>query len=154
MHPVVDHAGAWAGSNQFRLMPTDPFQEAPATAQVSVAAGGNLASIAYSWSHPQDGAQDGLLVVGGDDSGGVVALWGDSWHQSPEARVLLGAIKDGLIVAGCDYGGDWRWTITVDTTVDGSLRIRMDNVIPESAATEEIGPGAYAAMVAELRRVA
>lgn len=30
-----DHTGSWGGSNQFRLMPTDPLHEAPATADVT-----------------------------------------------------------------------------------------------------------------------
>src|SRR5512145_1460216 len=93
MQLLTRHAGMWAGTNRFRLMPDDPAAEASATAQLSLGAGGNLAVLAYTWRHPDDGAQDGLLVLGPDEApGGVVALWGDSWHQKPAAKQLRGAI--------------------------------------------------------------
>ena len=50
------------------------------------------------------------------------------------------------------YGGDWRWRITVDGTDPRVLALRMDNVVPESAATKAVLPGPYSAMVTELRR--
>ena len=87
MHPLAQHVGIWTGTNRFRLMPDDPPAEADATAQLSLGAGGNLAVLAYTWTHPDDGAQDGVLVLGPDESpGGVVALWADSWHQQPAAK--------------------------------------------------------------------
>lgn len=152
MLPLAQHMGSWSGTNGFRLMPTDPPHDAPATAEVSVAAAGHLTAIAYTWSHPQDGEQDGLLVIGPDDSGGVIALWGDSWHQSPEPKVLVGTIDDGTITVGYEYGGDWRWQITVDPGDPEALGLRMDNVVPESAATDIVVAGPYAAMAAHLRR--
>jgi hypothetical protein len=113
MRALSDHAGSWTGTNEFRLMPTDPPHEAAATAEVSPAAAGQLTSIAYTWTHPEDGEQDGLLVVGPDDeSEGVVALWGDSWHQSPAPKVLTGSVGDRGIQLSYLYGGDWRWEIT------------------------------------------
>lgn len=134
-------------------MPTDAPHDASATAHVSSAAAGNLTAIAYTWSHPQDGAQDGLLVVGPDEeSEGVVALWGDSWHQSPPPKVLSGAIEDGVITVSYEYAGDWRWQITVDATDAELLGLRMDNVVPESAATDGVAAGPYPAMVTDLRR--
>ena len=76
---LFDFAGPWAGSNGFRMMPDDPLAEFPAAATVTIAAGGYLTSVAYSWEHPDDGPQDGLVVVGsaGED-GSLVAMWGDS----------------------------------------------------------------------------
>ena len=74
---LTDRAGAWTGTNGFRLMPADPMHDAPATAEVDVKAGGSLVAISYTWSHPADGPQDGLLVLGaGGDPGGVTAFWG------------------------------------------------------------------------------
>src|SRR6266536_4206765 len=97
---LIEAVGAWAGSNGFRLMPSDPLHEAPATAEVSTAAGASLVAIAYAWSHPDDGAQDGLLVVGADDSGAATAFWGDSWHQSPTPRSCVGTIDGGVVTVG------------------------------------------------------
>ena len=147
-------AGEWTGTNGFRLMPSDPTHDAPATAEVSMKAGGNLAAIAYTWSHPADGAQDGLLVMGAaGDPGSVTALWGDSWHQSPEPRVCTGTVDSGAITVSYEYGAGWRWAITVDPTDTAALRLQMDNVIPTGAA-DAAPAGAYPAMVMNLRRSA
>jgi hypothetical protein len=152
MRALSDHAGSWTGTNEFRLMPTDPPHEAAATAEVSPAAAGQLTSIAYTWTHPEDGEQDGLLVVGPDDeSEGVVALWGDSWHQSPAPKVLTGSVGDRGIQLSYLYGGNWRWEITVDPTDPDALYLRMDNVVPESADPGGFA-GAYPAMETRLRR--
>ena len=147
------HVGTWQGTNDFRLMPTDPFHTAPAVATVAMAAGGNLATISYTWEHPVDGEQAGLLVVGpGEEDGAVVGFWGDSWHQHPSPQLLLGTVENGLIALDYEYGEGWRWQIFVDVTDDVLLQLRMDNVVPDDAE----GPGSrssvYSAMVASLTR--
>ncbi len=134
-------------------MPADLPHVAAATADVSPATAGNLTVIAYTWSHPNDGAQDGLLVIGpNDEQQGAVAFWGDSWHQSPQPTVLAGGFEDGLLVVSHEYGGEWRWQISVDATNAESLILRMENIVPESAAKEAVTAGAYVAMLTELRR--
>jgi hypothetical protein len=147
---LTERAGAWTGTNGFRLMPADALHDAPATAEVSVKAGGNLAALAYTWLHPADGPQDGLLVLGpAADPPGVTALWGDSWHQSPEARVCTGTGGVGVIKVGYEYAPGWRWEITVDPTEPGSLRLQMVNVVPEDPAAGRAAV-AYPAMVMTL----
>ena len=44
-------------------MPGDALAELPATVTVTMAAGGHMALVAYTWEHPDDGPQDGLLVI-------------------------------------------------------------------------------------------
>ena len=150
---LPDHAGSWSGTNAFRLMPGDTQYVAAATSHVSTAAAGNLTTIAYTWSHPDDGGQEGLLVVGrSGEPPGAVAFWGDSWHQQPEPTVLAGTLEDGLLIVSYAYGGDWRWEICVDATEPEVLALRMDNIVPESAANEAVPAGAYPAMVTDLRR--
>lgn len=144
-------AGTWQGTNGFRLMPADDPFTAPATATVAVAAGGHLVTLGYTWRHPDDGEQQGLLVLGhGDDEAGqasAVAFWADSWHQQA-ARALEGSADDERLAFEYDYGGGFRWRVEVSTTGQG-LALRMLNVVPESAAPSV---GAYEAMVMELRR--
>jgi len=151
---LVEAVGPWAGSNGFRLMPEDPLAEAPATAEVSAAAGSDLVAIAYTWSHPADGAQDGLLVVGaGDDPGAAAAFWGDSWHQSPAPRAFAGTLHGGgVVTVSYEYAPGWRWHITVDPTDPATLRLRMDNEVPPDAAASETAAGPYPVMVTDLRR--
>ena len=153
MGSFLKHVGSWSGSNRFRLMPADSPHAAAAIAEVSTAAGGALTAIAYTWSHPEDGAQDGLLVIGAsDESDGAVAFWGDSWHQAPQATVLGGEFRDGLVVVSYKYAGEWRWQISVDATNTDSLRLRMENIVPQSAATEAVAAGPYEAMLTALSR--
>jgi hypothetical protein len=152
--PILDaHTGDWAGTNGFRLMPSDSLAQAPVTASVTLVAKGGLTQITYTWSHPDDGEQSGLLVLGpGEEPGTVVAFWGDSWHQKPEPRVLDGRIDGATATVGYTYGGDWRWNIVVDASDADRLTLRMDNVIPASAANADLAAGPYPAMLAELTR--
>jgi hypothetical protein len=154
MNSLAEHQGSWTGTNGFRLMPTDQPHVAAATADVSAGAGGNLALIAYTWSHPEAGEQSGLLVIGpGEAPGTAVAFWGDSWHQAPTPKTLLGTADSGVVALGYSYAEGWEWRITVDAADAGSLRLRMDNVVPPSVAAQGDGPLAYWAMDADLRRV-
>ncbi len=149
---LAEHIGGWAGTNGFRLMPSDPTHDAPATADVETRAAGNLVVVGYTWSHPEDGAQDGLVVVGAaDEPGTVTALWGDSWHQRPEPVVCTGTVDGGVVAFGYEYGPGWWWHVVVDGGGSGALRIRMDNSVPEDPV-EGRPAETYAAMAMELRR--
>lgn len=155
MHALADHAGSWAGTGEFRLMPTDPFRGAPATAEVSHVAGGYLTTIAYTWVHPDDGPQHGFLALGsGEGAPGAVALWSDSWHQKPEARVLTGSFDGPVATLSYVYAGDWGWVIVVDAGAPDVLTLRMDNVVPASAVPDEALAGPFTAMSVQLRRLA
>lgn len=155
MQPFASHVGAWSGPNAFRLMPSDAPHDAPMTAEISLAVAGQLAQIAYSWSHATDGEQQGLLVFGtGDETGAVTAFWGDSWHQHPAPRTLDGTTRNGVTTVGYNYSGAWRWEIVIDLANPELLTLTMNNVIPAAEATDELAAGAYAAMRAELRREA
>jgi len=142
--------GTWSGSSQFRMMPSDPFSTEPAAGALALAAGGSLVSFAYTWSHPVDGDQDGLLVAGPDDSGGLVALWADSWHQQPAPMSMTGSIDDdGALLVSGSYAGEWGWRIAL--SAGDLLTMRMENVVPASVAGEaDAGP--YTVMLAELGR--
>src|SRR5688572_6432638 len=127
---LLDSAGAWIGINGFRMMPSDELAQFPATAELRHAAGGNLISVTYSWQHPADGPQEGLLVVGtADDTGRLTALWADTWHQHPASMSMTGdpAGEHGFGVEA-EYGGGWRWQISVQASEPDGLRLQMHNV--------------------------
>jgi hypothetical protein len=135
-------------------MPAEPLAEFPARATVSHGAGGHLVSIAYWWEHPDDGPQDGFMVIGPADEGGsLVAMWGDSWHQKPTPMLFSGSRGTGgaLELEG-DYGGGWRWRVTFDATDTDNFRMQMDNVIPAEYATAEKSAGPYPVMIMQTRR--
>ena len=148
--------GTWAGTNGFRLMPGDPLREFPATASVTTAAGGHLAVVAYTWQHPDDGPQDGVILIGPAGEGdAVVATWGDSWHQKPAPTSLSGSrTADGSIGLECSYGDGWAWRVAFGAGDAGELRLRMDNVVPASRATADVAAGPYPVMVMQARRSA
>lgn len=145
-------AGAWRGTNAFRMMPTDEFVDGPGTAIVTTAAGGNVVVVTYTWVHPQDGPQDGVLLVGspGEQDQSVDAAWGDSWHQRPSILTLSGTSAGGRLEVTADYGGGWAWTIAVEG--EDPLRLTMFNVVPAELATADVAAGPYPVMRAELHR--
>ena len=146
--------GTWAGTSGFRLLPGDPLRELPATASVSTAAGGHLGLVAYTWQHPDDGPQDGLLLLaptGGCDA--VSGAWGDSWHQQPAPVPLTGSrAADGSLGLEGGYGDGWAWRILLGTDGDGELRLRMDNVVPAGAVAADLPAGPYPVMLLRARR--
>ncbi len=146
--------GAWQGTNGFRLMPTDQLSEFPAEVTVMTAAGGYLTSAAYSWKHPEDGEQDGLLVIGNaDEDGSLVAMWGDSWHQKPAPMMLSGRKgTDKTLELEGDYGGGWRWRVILDATDAENLEMRMDNVVPADQVPPGMPAEPYSAMIMKARR--
>jgi len=153
MTTLAERTGTWAGTNGFRLVPADPLADRPATATLTLAAGGHLISLAYTWEHPDDGPQDGLLVVGsGREDPAVVALWGDSWHQQPAPMSMTGTVEGGSIELEGEYGGGWRWRIMVEAARPDALRMQMDNVVPADDASAELRSGPYPAMVMNLHR--
>jgi hypothetical protein len=149
-------AGTWRGSNGFRLMPPDELYEAPATAELATVAGGHDLVLSYTWAHPADGPQDGVLVVASpeDERQVVTAVWGDSWHQKPSMLTLSGTLAERRLEVSADYGGGWRWAISLDGERDDRLVLTMHNVIPAEHATDETPAGPYPVMVAELQRAA
>ena len=151
---LPNSVGTWVGTNGFRLMPGDRLVEFPARVTVTTAAGGHLISVAYSWEHPDDGAQDGLLVIGSaDEDGSLGAMWGDSWHQKPAPMMLSGSRgTDATLELEGEYGGGWRWRVMLDASDAQSLRMQMDNVIPAERATADIPDGPYPVMVMHTRR--
>ena len=146
--------GSWSGTNGFRLMPTDELYEAAATAELIVAAAGHDLVLMYTWVHPADGPQDGVLLVGSpDDEGRVTAAWGDSWHQKPGLLVLNGSLIEGVLEVVADYGGGWRWMISADGRRDDRLALTMHNVIPAEHATDDEPAGPYPVMVSAFQRL-
>lgn len=149
---LSDAVGVWAGTNGFRLMPDDPLASRPATLTATMGARGHLTSVAYTWEHPDDGSQEGLLVVGSaGDGDALTAIWADSWHQKPEPMTMTGTRIGTAAELSASYGGDWGWRIRFDVSEAESLRMRMDNVLPagHDGAAE---PLAYPVMVMDLRR--
>lgn len=151
---LAQYAGAWTGTNGFRLMPADPLETYPATATVNSAAGGHLTTVAYGWTHPDDGPQDGLVVVGaGEREDSLVAMWGDSWHQKPALMSLTGGPgQDSTVALEAEYAAGWLWRIVFDVADPERLQMRMDNVIPAEHGTAEAPAGPYPAMVFDVRR--
>ncbi|MBT0770062.1 hypothetical protein KIH74_14075 [Kineosporia sp. J2-2] len=141
-----DLTGSHVGVNGFRLMPGDPLREFPATASLSTAAGDHLGLVAYTWQHPDDGPQDGLIMIWRTaEPDGIAATWGDSWYQKPGTMPLTGkSSPDGSLQLDGDYGEGWGWRILIGP---GEYLLRMENVVPSGHSPA----GAYPVML--LRRI-
>lgn len=148
--------GLLTGDNAFRLLPDDPLESRPATATVTPAAGGHALLTQYTWEHPDDGPQSGVLLVGSPDQDGQVeATWLDSWHQQPGPLRLTGPASPPTRCAlAATYSGAWGWQI--DLTVEASrLLLLMRHVVPAEAiqpdAPASLTPGPYDVMVLDVR---
>ena len=149
---VLGAAGpAWAGTHVFRLMPTDPAAESTATAAINAHADGNLATVDYTWAHPDDGPQSGVIVLGRRTSDTDVAvLWADTWHQE-SATPFTGAASGPTMRCSYVYSEVWRWEIELTVAAD-ALTLVMRNVVPDDGA-DGAPPGPYDAMLMRLHRV-
>lgn len=134
-------SGSWVGTNGLRMMPDDAYESSAATASVTLGAGGHVVSVAYGWEH-EGRPQQGLLLVGADEAGGVQAVWADSWHQQPHWMPMRGELlHPGVQLSGEYDGGGWRIRLEPGET---SWRMVMDNVMPET--------GAYPVVIADFSR--
>lgn len=125
--------GEWAGVNQMRIMPTDPYRESASRATVTLPGQGQFVLLAYTWTEAGE-PRDGVILIGdGTGSNEVTAIWLDSWHQSPQWMNCHGAIDEtGVVRVEGTYGDEperWGWRIAVDAGND-ALRVVMANVPP------------------------
>ncbi|GAB95032.1 hypothetical protein BJY21_001686 [Kineosphaera limosa] len=133
---------ARGGEGGFRLMPDDEMAFGEASATVEAPAGGFALTLTYTWTHPDDGLQDGVLLVGSPQEGAdtVEATWLDSWHQKPAPLHLTGALDGSALELSALYSGNWGWQIRLDLTSPQETVLVMRHVIP-SEALDQAPPG-------------
>lgn len=155
MNPFRDLVGSWAGACAFRLMPEDELSSADSAATSAVEAAGWGWSLRYTWVHPEDGEQSGLLLVASpDDDGAITAAWLDSWHQKPSLQSFSGTVDDGMVDLAAEYAPGWTWRISVgpghgpQAGAGRELRMVMHNVVPAGRGDFA---GAYVVMDASWR---
>ena len=131
--------GSRSGTATFRLMPDDDVATGASTVTVSAVAGGRALELAYTWAHPEDGEQSGLLLLGSPDADhAVTAAWVDTWHQQSLTSLAGLTTVTGARV-GYEYAPGWLWEIELEVS-DARPTLVMRNVPPE----REAGPdGAY-----------
>lgn len=130
------HAGRWTGTNLLWLPPSEVPYESPSTAEVTRIVGGNFLQIAYTWAF--DGApQEGLLLLGHEESGLATAVWIDSWHMGRQFLICRGSIEPSGMVVNGSYAvegyPEWGWQIVVgpaDAAGD-AFALTMYNIPPE-----------------------
>lgn len=130
------------GSGGFRLMPGDDMATGDASATLTPQADGHALVLTYSWTHPEDGPQTGVLLAGSPEQEGdaVEASWIDSWHQKPSPLHLTGTLESSALELSAFYSGTWGWQIRLDLGSPEATVVVMRNVIPEEAL-DQAPPG-------------
>lgn len=147
------------GTCAFRLMPYDDLAGGPSTATFAEVGQGQVL-LTYTWTHPEDGPQHGVLLVGSpeDLDVAVTATLADSWHQKPGLMNLTGVVSGDTIELASQYAGDWGWQITLTGVGTDRPGMIMRNVVPESALDQlpadapRVDAGPYDVMVARWSR--
>lgn len=130
---LIDGRGL-EGEGGFRLMPDDQFSIGKSSAEVNVEAGSWATTLSYLWVHPEDGEQHGFLLMSQPDEDELVqATFVDSWHQKPGLMNLVGTCVDNTTSLHATYMETWGWNISVSINEDRSVRMVMQNVVPEEA---------------------
>lgn len=150
---------SFAGTCAFRLMPYDELVEEP-SALLLDEVGPTQVLLRYTWTHPEDGPQHGVLLIGGpeEDATAVTAALADSWHQKPGLMSLTGDRLGDSVVLSSQYAGDWGWEVTVAGIEGDEPTMTMRNVVPVSALATlpadgpHVEAGPYDVMVARWRR--
>ncbi len=130
--------GAWDETSRLWLDPRGPGEASAATASVVLVAGGEFASIAYTWSfggQPQDGL---LLVRLSDGPSALGAVWVDSFHTSGGFMTFRDEVDPsgrrslyGTYAAQEGPAWGWRIALEEDDDADDGFRLAMWNVPPE-----------------------
>ena len=127
--PYGVEPGPRSGTATFRLMPTDDFATGASTVTASAVAGGRALELAYTWTHPEDGEQSGLLLLGvPTDDGEVAAGWIDAWHQQTVVALAGRATETGALVE-YEYAPGWHWELVLEVA-RGVPCLVMRNVVP------------------------
>lgn len=128
----TDRARRATGICGFRLMPADAPAEGSSSAAVSTI--GEALLLRYTWVHPDDGEQEGVLLVSGKpEDGPVTATLFDTWHQHLGSMTLTGQrTEDGGARLEATYLEEWGWQVEV-TLGDAGATMVMRNVVPEPA---------------------
>jgi hypothetical protein len=140
----TDIAGSWKGHNGFRLMPDDDLFDAPTTAAATLTARGSVLSLCYDWQHPDNGQQEGTLVIARTADNAACGLWLDTWHQKSAQPLADVEHTDESIMFEFEYAEGWRWQIEVGIAEE--LLVTMRNIVPREPVTP------YEAMIMRLER--
>ena len=128
--PYGVRPGELTGTATFRMLPTDDFAVGPSSVTISPVAEDRALSMAYTWTHPEDGEHAGLLLLGAPGEDGVVAAaWIDAWHQQTVAS-LTGTTTDTGALVTYEYAPGWRWEIELEVS-QGRPGLVMRNVVPD-----------------------
>lgn len=130
----INRVGQWQGVNRLWLAPAEPAQESDSTAVLQMAAGGQFATLAYTWVY-QGQPQEGLLLLGQVHQQQVEVVWIDSWHMQDKMMLCVGQVEaDGAVWVKGSYAAppdpDWGWRIALQPISPDQFRLVMHNITP------------------------
>jgi hypothetical protein len=135
-------AGSWRGTSTLQDPHNNISDESPSDLTVTPVLGGRFVRLDYTWSY-QGKPQEGSMLIGFDKGADTVtAHWIDSFHMGNKVMACTGPRPEGrtLSVRGsyaAPPGPDWGWRIDLTPEDEGTLRMVMFNVWPESEGGKE-----------------
>lgn len=139
---LIACAGDWHGTST--LQDPGTIQPSPSSSNLTVTPllGGRFVRLDYTWSY-QDKPQEGSLLIGSEKKGSVLTgYWIDTWHVGEKVMTFQGPNPSGSTYSlrgsyEAPPGPDWGWRIEITPEAEGTLRMVMFNIWPESEGGQE-----------------
>ena len=135
-------AGSWHGKNTLQDAHSGQPAESPSTLTVTPVLGGRVVRLDYTWSY-QGKPQEGSLLIGFQKKADLfTGHWIDTFHVGTKVMMLQGPNPSGSALSllgsyAAPPGPDWGWRIEITPEHDGTLRIVMFNIWPESEGGQQ-----------------
>ena len=142
LEPLIACAGNWQGKSTLQDPHNSIAEESSSNLTVVPVLGGRFVRVDYTWSY-KDKPQEGSLLIGFDKGADTVTThWIDSFHMSNKVMACTGPRPEGRAISvrgsyAAPPGPDWGWRIDLTPEENGTLRMVMFNIWPESQGGQE-----------------
>lgn len=135
-------AGSWHGPSTLQDPHNSIAEESQSDLTVTPVLGGRFVRLDYTWSY-QGKPQEGSLLIGFQKKEDVfTGHWIDSFHMGTKVMGLQGPNPSGSTLSllgsyAAPPGPDWGWRIEITPETEGTLRMVMFNLWPESEGGQQ-----------------
>jgi len=139
---LIACAGSWRGKSTLLDPHNNIAEDSLSDLTVTPVLGGRFVRLDYTWSY-QGKPQEGSLLIGFQKKEDLfTGHWIDSFHMGAKVMALQGPGSSASTISlrgsyAAPPGPDWGWRIDLAPEEDGTLRLVMFNVWPESEGGKE-----------------